>query len=95
MVRLALVAGPVAWVIAGLASSLACDKKSVQDVLFTNESIRTNPSHKFPMSLCFGRVVEEMPILELQTMLSDGRLTSRTLMECYMNRIVQVDPYIR
>jgi amidase len=53
------------------------------------------PDDSFPMPNCFGHIIEEKSIRELQGLLSNGSLSSRQLLRCYSLRISQVDPYIK
>ena len=52
-------------------------------------------SNLFPMPLCKGLKLEEATIDQLQHWMSLGRLSTRKLVECYMDRITQTDGYIR
>jgi amidase len=54
----------------------------------------TGSSGLFPMSRCDGFVLEEATIDQLQSVMSNGTLTSLTLLKCYLKRIWQVDKYI-
>jgi amidase len=54
----------------------------------------TESSELFPMSTCDGLVLEEATIDQLQSYMSNGVLTSRSLLKCYMKRIAKVDKYI-
>ncbi|KAF2828213.1 glutamyl-tRNA amidotransferase subunit A [Ophiobolus disseminans] len=48
----------------------------------------------FPIPLCQGVTLEEATIDKLQSYLSNGTLTSVTLLRCYLRRVQQVDEYI-
>jgi hypothetical protein len=52
-------------------------------------------SGQFPMPLCHGFKLEEATIDQLQDAMQDGKLSSKKLVECYLQRIYQVDFYIR
>ena len=47
------------------------------------------------LDLCNGVVIEEATIDDLQLYLSDGRLTSVQLTTCYIQRVFQVERYIK
>lgn len=49
----------------------------------------------FPMRLCHGFKLEEASVDEIQAQLSNGSLTSVQLLECYMDRIYQTQPYLK
>ncbi|USP80289.1 Putative amidase C869.01 [Curvularia clavata] len=49
----------------------------------------------FPMPTCHGVTLEEATMDQLQGYLGDGTLTSVKLLKCYLDRIYQVDEYIR
>ncbi|KAJ9218476.1 hypothetical protein DTO027B5_9145 [Paecilomyces variotii] len=51
-------------------------------------------SQLFPMPLCNGFKLEEATIDEMQIALSTGQLTSMQLLNCYLDRIHQVDSYL-
>ncbi|GAD93283.1 hypothetical protein PVAR5_1891 [Paecilomyces variotii No. 5] len=51
-------------------------------------------SQLFPMPLCNGFQLEEATIDEMQIALSRGQLTSMQLLNCYLDRIHQVDKYL-
>lgn len=52
-------------------------------------------SSQFPMPLCHGFKLEEATIDQLQEAMEDGKLTSKKLVGCYLQRIYQTDFYIR
>jgi amidase len=54
----------------------------------------TGTSELFPMPICQGITLEEATIDQLQSHMINGVLTARTLLKCYMKRILQVDGYI-
>lgn len=49
----------------------------------------------FPMRHCHRFKLEEASIDELQAQLSIGALTSVQLLECYVDRIYQTQPYLK
>ena len=50
---------------------------------------------RFPMPQCNGVTLEEATIDQLQDSMSSGQLTSVQIVMCYLQRIYQVDPYIK
>ncbi|KAI9284988.1 amidase signature enzyme [Umbelopsis sp. AD052] len=54
----------------------------------------TTSSSPFPMAKCNGFQLEEASIDQIQQQLASGRLTSRQLVQCYLNRISTVNPYL-
>lgn len=55
----------------------------------------TTSSSPFPMAKCNGFQLEEASIDQIQQQLASGRLTSRQLVQCYLNRISTVNPYLQ
>ncbi|KAJ6102863.1 hypothetical protein N7486_005290 [Penicillium sp. IBT 16267x] len=53
-----------------------------------------NGSSLFPMRHCHGFQLEEASVDDLQNGLSNGTFTSVQLLECYLNRISQTQPYL-
>ncbi|CZR60641.1 related to glu/asp-tRNA amidotransferase subunit A [Phialocephala subalpina] len=49
----------------------------------------------FPIPLCNNFKLEEASIDQLQDAMSDGKLTSVQIVECYLQRVHQVDQYLR
>jgi len=49
----------------------------------------------FPMALCNGLQIEEATIDVLQAYMDIGLLDAATLVQCYIQRIIQVDPYVK
>lgn len=49
----------------------------------------------FPMRHCHGFKLEEASVDEIQAQLSNGSLTTVQLLECYMDRIHQTQPYLK
>ena len=50
---------------------------------------------RFPMPQCKGLTLEEATIDQLQDSMGSGYLTSVQIAMCYLQRIYQVDPYIK
>ncbi|KAJ2957071.1 hypothetical protein NQZ79_g7143 [Umbelopsis isabellina] len=48
----------------------------------------------FPMPSCHGFTLEEASVDAIQKQLSSGKLTSRQLVQCYLDRINTVNPYL-
>ncbi|KAJ5653759.1 hypothetical protein N7490_000762 [Penicillium lividum] len=48
----------------------------------------------FPMRHCHGFQLEEASVDDLQKRLTNGTFTSVQLLECYLNRIAQTQPYL-
>ena len=76
---------------------------SYQDVLTFLESAaldyfpnkEENATELFPMSPCNGVVIEEATIDELQEAMEEGSLTSVELLWCYLERIHQIEEYVK
>jgi hypothetical protein len=49
----------------------------------------------FPMPSCQGFTLEEASVDAIQKQLSSGKLTSRQLVQCYLDRINTVNPYLQ
>lgn len=49
----------------------------------------------FPMRRCHGFKLEEASIDDIQKQLSNGTFTSAQLLECYLDRIFQTQPYLK
>ena len=49
----------------------------------------------FPMPKCYGETLFEATIDDVQKLLSSGRLNSKKLVECYLNRFFQIDEYTK
>jgi amidase len=54
-----------------------------------------NGSDLFPMRRCNDFKLEEASIDEIQAQLNSGKLTGAQLLQCYYERIYQVDPYVK
>ena len=52
-------------------------------------------SSQFPMRHCHGFKLEEASVDDIQARLSKGTLTSVQLLECYLERIAQTQPYLK
>lgn len=52
-------------------------------------------SGQFPMPLCHGFKLEEATIDQLQEAMENGKLSSKKLVGCYLERIYQTDFYVR
>ena len=53
------------------------------------------PEQKFAMPQCCGLTIENASIDQLQTWMSDGKLTSEQLVYCYSQRESQTGEYIK
>lgn len=49
----------------------------------------------FPMRRCHGFKLEEASVDEIQAQLSNGNFTSVELLQCYLDRIHQTQPYLK
>jgi amidase len=49
----------------------------------------------FPMAKCHGFQLEEASVDAIQQQLANGHLTSRQLVQCYLDRINTVNPYMQ
>lgn len=49
----------------------------------------------FPMRLCHGFKLEEASVDDLQRRMSNGSLSSVQLLDCYLDRIYQTQPYLK
>lgn len=92
-----------AWVLIGLTSASYGPKN---DTLVTQQidnqpypydfpRIGTNGPDLFPMRPCNGFRLEEATIDEIQAELNSGNLTAAQLLQCYYERIYQVQPYLK
>jgi hypothetical protein len=68
---------------------------SFANAIIAPASQRHGSPELFPMPLCHGLTLEEATIDQMQYALSNGKLTSQQLVECYMQRIYQTDQYIK
>lgn len=53
------------------------------------------PALLFPIATCGSITLEEASINELQLAMTNGSLTSRQLVECYLDRIFQTNEYLQ
>ena len=77
------------------ASSLATSQ-ILQDPFpydFPNENAA--PVALFPMPSCHGFTLEEATIDHLQHAMSNGKLTSVNILNCYLARVTQTNGYIK
>lgn len=49
----------------------------------------------FPMRHCHGFQLEEASVDDIQARLTNGTFTSVQLLECYLSRIAQTQPYLK
>ncbi|KAF7327384.1 Amidase family protein [Mycena kentingensis (nom. inval.)] len=66
-------------------------------VLATN-ALLPNATHfvqPFPMPPCHGHALEDAGVAQIQRWYDSGALTVRRVVQCYLDRISQVDSYIR
>lgn len=49
----------------------------------------------FPMAECHGFALEEATIDQMQAWMGSGKLTSRQLVLCYLDRILQLNEYVK
>ncbi|KAA8650246.1 hypothetical protein EYZ11_003836 [Aspergillus tanneri] len=92
-----------------LASSLAVASSTPQDIndsLVASQIVNDPYAYDFPrlgsdgagffpMRLCNGFKLEEASIDAIQEQLAGGHLTSVQLLQCYLERVYQTDPYLR
>ncbi|KAF9072329.1 amidase signature domain-containing protein [Rhodocollybia butyracea] len=83
------------WGGAALARSSNSSSQIVTDPYpFDFPQLGTNTSNLFPMRLCHGFQLEEATIDDIQAEFSSGRLTGVQLLQCYYDRIYQLQPYV-
>lgn len=46
------------------------------------------------MPKCIGVEIEDLPVESLQKLMTEGSLSSRDLLECYLARIQQTNKYV-
>ncbi|RUS19063.1 amidase signature domain-containing protein [Endogone sp. FLAS-F59071] len=51
--------------------------------------------HPFPMPLCHGFKLEEATVDQIQARLISGKLTSVQLVQCYIERINELNPHLK
>ena len=56
---------------------------------------RAGTSNLFPMRDCNGHTIEEATIDQLQNYMSHGTLTSVQLVTCYLQRVLQINEYVK
>lgn len=90
-----------------LANSVAANTEPANDDSLVASQIVTNPyeydfpplgvngASLFPMRLCNGFKLEEASIDAIQEQLGAGNLTSVDLLQCYLERIYQTQPYLK
>lgn len=99
-----LAAAAAAWSL--LSPTSAHDSNNHTDTLATQQidntpypydfpHLNTTGADLFPMRLCNGFKLEEASIDEIQAELKSGKLTSVQLLQCYSERIYQLQPYLR
>lgn len=49
----------------------------------------------FPMRRCYGFVLEEASVDDIQAAFANGTFTTVELLECYLDRIQQTQPYLK
>ena len=85
---------------------ITCVKRSQQTANYTASSYgyQSSPSllpeglgntDAFPIPSCGGITLEEATIDELQAYMTNGRLTSVQITTCYLQRLYQVEGYIK
>lgn len=99
-----LVAVATSW--SFVAPTSALDSNNSTDTLVTQQIdnkpypfdfpyLNTTGADIFPMRLCNGFKLEEASIDEIQAELKSGKLTGVQLLECYSERIYQLQPYLK
>ncbi|PYH49294.1 amidase family protein [Aspergillus saccharolyticus JOP 1030-1] len=74
--------------------SLVTQQLDLQPYPFDFPKLGTNGSDLFPMRLCHGFKLEEASIDEIQAELEAKNFTGVQLLQCYLERIYQVQPYV-
>ncbi|KAJ7895099.1 amidase signature domain-containing protein [Mycena leptocephala] len=70
---------------------------SVLSAQATNAISLPNPTHyvqPFPMEACHGYPLDDAGVAQIQRWYSEGVLTVRQVVSCYLSRISQIDPYV-
>ena len=95
------------WLLSVLLTSVAAADDGFQALFsidrWKSSSMDLHPiSHQnvgsrepFPMPLCFGHKLEEASIATISSWLEAGSLTSHKLVSCYLNRIHQLNKYLK
>ncbi|RAH72487.1 amidase family protein [Aspergillus aculeatinus CBS 121060] len=74
--------------------SLVTQQLDLQPYPYDFPKLGTNGSDLFPMRLCHGFKLEEASIDEIQAELEAKNFTGVQLLQCYLERIYQVQPYV-
>jgi amidase len=77
------------------ADSLVASQILTDPYAYDFPRLGANGSSLFPMRHCHGFKLEEASVDDLQERLSNGTFTSVQLLECYLNRIAQTQPYLK
>lgn len=90
----------------GLALATSVVARPERDSLVESQ-ILTNPyqydfprlgasgAKQFPMRRCHGFKLEEATVDQIQERLENGTFTSVELLECYLDRVHQTQPYLK
>lgn len=93
---LALAAGGLAALAsASNNDSLVSQQIDTQPYPYDFPQLGINGSELFPMRLCHGFKLEDADIDEIQNQLASGKLTGVQLLQCFYERIYQVQPYVK
>ncbi|KAJ5745801.1 hypothetical protein N7520_010983 [Penicillium odoratum] len=88
-------AGSVAGTIVGReVDSLVASQILTDPYAYDFPRLGAAGSSLFPMRHCHGFQLEEASVDDLQKRLTNGTFTSVQLLECYLNRIAQTQPYL-
>lgn len=63
--------------------------------VFPYEFPDLSAANRFPMESCHGVMLEEATVDQLQDYMTQGVLSSVKIVECYLNRRLQVDQYLK
>lgn len=75
--------------------SLVAQQIDIQPFPYDFPKLGVNGSDLFPMRDCHGFTLEEASIDDIQAQLKAGRFTGSQLLQCYLERIYQVQPYTK
>ncbi|KAJ1552977.1 hypothetical protein HK405_009356, partial [Cladochytrium tenue] len=99
-----VVAAPATYACATSSSSSAATAAYAASTTAGTASASATPSpppnvdpyyvNPFPMSLCNGLPLEDASVSDIQAWLTEGALTSVQLVQCYLQRIDQIDSYV-
>jgi amidase len=78
-----------------LAVSIAQAQMTFSNSLFFPLLQNANTTELFPMPPCGSFKLEEATIDQMQAAMSNGTLTSRQLVVCYLERAYQTEGYIK